>query len=417
MRVALSIASAVCSMLRMADLGAAAEARLEVFLDGIGKVLGRKERRASFAAYFIGLLSEAERKSVEPLAARLCEEPGEMDAAHQRLLHFVTDSAWSDADVRRAASRYALDAMTKRSPIAAWIVDDTGFLKQGSHSVGVQRQYTGSAGKIANCQIGVSLSVATAELHVPLDFELYLPEEWATNKKLRKEARIPDAVGFKTKPELALEMIIRAKESGVPPGVFLADSAYGDNVEFRRKVRALGLDYAMGVSALTMVERLDRAGRSRGRKLAVRDLALDLPSKRLTWREGTKGRMSGRFAFARVVPAYIDADVEMKHREDVWLVAEFRKRETKYYFSTLPRSTVQSELVRLIKERYRTEQVYLELKDELGLDHYEGRRFPGWHHHVTVALCCYAFLVAERARGFPPSGARARRTAPVSPTT
>lgn len=400
-------------MLRMADLGAAAEARLEVFLDGMGKVLGRKERRASFAAYFIGLLSEAERKSVEPLAARMCEEPEEMDAAHQRLLHFVTDSAWSDEDVRRAASRYALDAMTKRSPVAAWIVDDTGFLKQGTHSVGVQRQYTGSAGKIANCQIGVSLSIATAELHVPLDFELYLPEEWATNKKLRKEARIPDDVGFKTKPELALEMIARAKASGVPPGVFLADSAYGDNVEFRRKVRAMGFDYALGVSALTMVDRLDRAGRTRGRKLAVRDLALDLPSKRLTWREGTKGRMSGRFAFARVVPAYVDAEVEMKHREDVWLVAEFRKRETKYYFSTLPRSTAQSELVRLIKERYRTEQVYLELKDELGLDHYEGRRFPGWHHHVTVALCCYAFLVAERARGFPPSGERRGRAAPV----
>ena len=126
--------------------------------------------------------------------------------------------------------------------------------------------------------------------------------------------------------------------------------------------------------------------------------------------------MSGRFAFARVVPAYINADVEMKHREDVWLVAEFRKSETKYYFSTLPRSTAQSELVRLIKERYRTEQVYLELKDELGLDHYEGRRFPGWHHHVTVALCCYAFLVAERARGFPPSGPRGRRAAPVRPT-
>jgi len=208
-------------------------------------------------------------------------------------------------------------------------------------------------------------------------------------------------------------MIARAKESGVPLGVFLADSAYGDNVEFRRKVRAFGFDYAMGVSALTMVERLDRAGRGRGRKLAVRDLALDLPSKRLTWREGTKGRMSGRFAFARVVPAYVDAEIEMKHREDAWLVAEFRKRETKYYLSTLPRSTTQSELVRLIKERYRTEQVYLELKDELGLDHYEGRRFPGWHHHVTVALCCYAFLVAERARGFPPSGTRARRTAPV----
>jgi SRSO17 transposase len=407
----LSIASVVCSMCGMADLGAAAEARLDVFLDGIGKLLGRKQRRASFATYMIGLLSEAERKSVEPLAGRLCEVPEEMDAAHQRLLHFVTDSTWSDADVRQLACRYAIDAMQKRSPVAAWIIDDTGFLKQGSHSVGVQRQYTGSAGKITNCQIGVSLSVATTGLHVPIDFELYLPEEWANNKKARKEARIPDDVGFKTKPELALEMIVRAKKSGVPLGVLLADSAYGDNVEFRRTVHALGFDFAMGVSALTRVEELDRAGRTRGRKRAVRDLAVELPSKRLTWREGTKGRMSGRFAFARVVPGFIDPDIDMKHREDVWFVAEFRKSETKYYFSTLPRATAHSELVRLIKERYRTEQVYQELKTELGLDHYEGRRFPGWHHHVTVALCCYAFLVAERARGFPPSASRSSRAA------
>lgn len=399
----------MCSIRCVADLDEAADVRLAGFLDGIGAVLGRKERRASFAAYVIGLLSEAERKSVEPLAARACEHPDEMDAAHQRLLHFVTDSTWSDAEVRRTAARYALEAMTKRAPVAAWIVDDTGFLKQGSHSVGVQRQYTGSAGKIANCQIGVSLSVATAELHVPLDFELYLPDSWASDRKLRKEARIPESVVFKTKPELALDMIVRAKESGVPMGVLLADSAYGDNIEFRRNLRALGFDYAMGVGALTMVSRMDSAGRSRGRKLAVRDLALELPTKRLTWREGTKGRMTGRFAFTHVVPAYRDTQIEMKHREDVWLVVEHRGPETRYYFSTLPRNTKQSELVRLIKERYRTEQVYLELKGELGLDHYEGRRFPGWHHHVTVALCCYAFLVAERARGFPPSGQRSRQ--------
>jgi SRSO17 transposase len=229
--------------------------------------------------------------------------------------------------------------------------------------------------------------------------------------------------------KLALEMIVRAKESGVPLGVLLADSAYGDNVEFRRQVHALAFDYALGVNALTKVELLDRAGRTRGRKRSVRDLALDLPSKRLTWREGTKGRMSGRFAFARVVPGFIDRTSSvrvvhagqialfergqerrlMKHREDVWLVAESRKNEAKYYFCTLPKTTAHSELVRVIKERYRTEQVYLELKGELGLDHYEGRRFPGWHQHITVALCCYAFLVAERARGFPPSARRTGR--------
>lgn len=184
--------------------------RLEEYFRRIGDILGEESRRSSFAVYAMGLLGDGERKSVEPIAARACPDPCKTDAMHQRLLHFAVDSRWSDREVRREAARYALSAMTRREPVEAWIVDDTGFLKQGKHSVGVQRQYTGSAGKITNCQIGVSLSIATRTEHVPIDFELYLPESWTNDSARRQEARIPEDVTFKTKPQLAVQMIGRA---------------------------------------------------------------------------------------------------------------------------------------------------------------------------------------------------------------
>lgn len=201
----------------------------------IGVVLGDMRRRESFAIYAMGLFGDGERKSIEPIAARACADPGKADAAHQRLLHFAADSPWSDCAVRREAAYYALSAMKRREPIETWIVDDTGFLKQGRHSVGVQRQYAGSAGKVTNCQIGVSLTITTRTEHVPIDFELYLPKTWADDPARRKEARIPKDVQFKTKPELALAMIRRAVEDGVPRGVLLADSAYGTSSAFRQE--------------------------------------------------------------------------------------------------------------------------------------------------------------------------------------
>src|SRR5829696_6056605 len=208
----------------MANLmNAAAERRLSEYFDRIGQVLGRKGRRESFALYAEGIFGDSERKSIEPIAARACADPARADAEHQRLLHFALDAPWSDHEVRREAARYAIDALTAQLPIDSWIIDDTGFLKQGSHSVGVQRQYTGSAGKITNCQIGVSLSVATPTEHLPIDFELYLPRSWTEDPVRRREARIPDDVTFKTKPQLALEMIRRAVHAGIPLGVVLGD--------------------------------------------------------------------------------------------------------------------------------------------------------------------------------------------------
>src|SRR5438552_7324908 len=226
-----------------ATLEAGAQGRLEEYFVKLGEVLGSETRRASFAMYATGLLGDAERKSVEPIAALACPDPDAVDAMHQRLLHFVSNSPWSDAEVRQEAARYALSALVERGPIGSWLIDDTGFLKQGKHSVGVQRQYTGTAGKITNCQIGVSLAVASASTQVGIDFELYLPKSWATDAARRKEARIPDDIGFRTKHEMALAMIRRAIADGVPPGVVLADAAYGNSFSFREQLTALGLQY------------------------------------------------------------------------------------------------------------------------------------------------------------------------------
>lgn len=389
--------------------------RLEDYLQTIGDILEYESRRASFAIYAMGLLGDGERKSVEPIAARACPDPEELDALHQRLLHFAVDSKWSDREVRRAAAQYAVSAMLKREPFEVWIVDDTGFLKQGAHSVGVQRQYTGSAGKITNCQIGVSLSIATRTEHVPIDFELYLPESWANNPARRKEARIPEDVTFKTKPQLALQMIRRAVEDGVPKGVLLADSAYGTSAEFRAGIRSLGLDYAVGVDPKTTVSLSDSEGHPQGDAVSVKDMAFSIHERggfrRCTWRKGTQEDLWARFAVRQVVAA----GVPLKQQEPLWLLIEWRDGEPEpanYFLISVKQKMTRKRLVRLVMQRWRTERVYQDMKGELGLDHYEGRRFPGWHHHVSVALCCYAFIVAERVRHFPPSARRPPQAQP-----
>ena len=387
-------------------MNAAAVQRLENYFGRIGDVLGNESRRGSFALYAMGLLGDAERKSVEPIAARACPDPKKIDAMHQRLLHFAVDSKWSDQEVRREAAQYTLEPMIQREPVEAWIVDDTGFLKQGEHSVGVQRQYTGSAGKVTNCQVGVSLSIATRTEHLPIDFELYLPLSWANDPALRVEARIPPGVTFQTKPQLALQMIVRAMEQRVPPGVVLGDTAYGSSSEFRGGIRSLGLHYAVAVYPHTTVRLLDEGGRPQDDSLSVSELAFSIHERggfrRCTWRKGTQEDLSARFALRRVVAA----GVPQREQEPLWLLIEWRDGEPEpanYFLISLPGYRTKKQLIRLVMQRWRTERVYEDLKGELGLDHYEGRRFPGWHHHVSVALCCYAFIVAERVRRFPPS--------------
>jgi SRSO17 transposase len=391
-------------------MDAGAVKRLQEFFGRVGEILGNEVRRASFATYAMGILSDAERKSAEPLAARACADPSRADAEHQRLLYFLADSKWNDEAVRQESARYGLAGMTAHDPVQAWIIDDTGFLKQGKHSVGVQRQYTGSAGKIANCQVGVSLTVATRTEHLPIDFELYLPDSWANDPERRKEARIPDGIEFKTKPELGLQMIERALKAGVPMGVVLADAGYGSSKEFRSGLRQLALDFAVGVNSESKARLLGKDALPFGKYHSLKKLAVDLDKahrfRRCTWRQGTKGPLTARFARRRI---------ETLAGEILTLLIEWRDDEPEpanYFFISIPDPISTNKLIRIVMQRWRIERTYQDLKGELGLDHYEGRRFPGWHHHISVVLCCYSFIIAERSRRFPPS---ARRTLAHSP--
>jgi SRSO17 transposase len=375
----------------------------------VGEHLRRPEQRESFATYAFGILGDGERKSVEPIAARAFSDPEDVQRCHDRLLYFIRDSPWSDRDVRRAAARYAVDAMREHDPVTVWIVDDTGFLKQGKNSVGVKRQYTGSAGKVTNCQIGVSLCASNRKEQVPIDFELYLPHDWTDDPRRMKAARIPEDRAFKTKPELALDMIGRAKADGIPGDIVLADAGYGDSSSFRAGLRGYGLDYAVAIKSPTRLWLLGMNNELE-RVVSAADLGAELgPTafRRITWRTGTKGKLSSRFCFRRVKPAHGDGEPDEK--EPLWLVMEWPDGEaepTKFALTTLPRRMTKKQIIRIIKERWRTEILYEELKGELGLDHFEGRSFPGWNHHVSVVLCCYAFVVVERMRHFPPSARR-----------
>jgi SRSO17 transposase len=388
---------------------AASQDRLEQYFNKIGRALGSDERRASFAVYAAGLLSDAERKSMEPIAAQFCADPEAVDAVHQRLHHFITDSKWNDLSVRRCATQYAIRSLGKVDRVEAWIVDDTGMLKQGKHSVGVQRQYTGSAGKVTNCQIAVTLAFASAHHHFPVDAQLYLPECWANDPARRKEARIPDDVQFETKIDLAVGMITRAVRDALPKGIVLADAAYGGSSDFRAHLRELDLHFAVGIDCNTKVWRTLGSTLPWGDPISVKDLARELVEqgrfRRITWRHGTSGPLRSRFAFARVVPCHDDG-YTVDEREILWLLCEWPEDEDapcKFHLLSLPHTYRKRRLIRILKERYRTEQMYSEMKDELGFDHFEGRRWRGWHHHVSTVIATYCFVVAERRRRFPPS--------------
>jgi SRSO17 transposase len=390
------------------ELGAAGTARLASYFDGIGELLGDKRRRASFATYAMGILSEAERKSAEPMASLATGDPEAIQRMHDHLLHFVGQSEWADAPIRRFAARHALAAMQEREPIRSWIIDDTGFLKQGKHSPGVQRQYTGSAGKTANCQIGVSLSVCTETEHLPVDMQLYLPKSWTDDPGRCAKARIPDTMVYRPKWQMALDMIADAVRDEIPKGVLLTDAGYGNTGDFRAGLRELGFEYSVGVHSSTAVTPLSRLPPER---ISLKELATRLPKsafRHVTWRQGSQRALLSRFAMLKVDTG--DKDVAYH-----WLLIEWPEREpepTHFTLAHMRRKLSCKQLVRITKDRWRTERVYEDLKGELGLDHYEGRSFLGWHHHVTVVLCCYAFVMSERVRHFSPSprGARAPRS-------
>ena len=413
----------------------ASEARFAAYVESVAQVLGHADRARPFEDYCAGLLLPGERKSVEPMAALV--SPARVSAEHQSLLHFVAQAPWSDAAVLSKARELVLPAIVEQGgPIEAWIVDDTGFVKKGAHSVGVARQYCGRLGKTDNCQVAVSLSLANHAASLPVAWRLYLPQEWADDEARRAKAHVPADVTFMTKPQIALEQIKAALAAGVAPGVVLADAAYGTNGDFRAGTTAMGLVYAVGVqSNVTVwppgVEPLPaKAWSGRGRRptrlrrdaehkpVSVKELALSLPAsawKEVAWREGSNDALSSRFAAVRLRPAGDDFRQE-KPNELEWLLVEWPQDDaepSKYWLSTLPEDTLIEALVDIAKLRWRIERDYEELKGEVGLSHYEGRSWRGFHHHATLCIAAYGFLIRERA-ALPPSAAGIREEAAVS---
>jgi len=284
------------------ELDAGGQLRLDRYFDGIGAILGRLDRRESFALYALGLFGEGERKSIEPIAARVCGDKELCNAYHYRLLHFLGISPWSDEEVREYSARYAITAMTTREAVSDWIVDDTGFPKQGNKSPGVQRQYSGTLGKTGNCQIGVSVTVATRTMHLPVDMDLYLPQSWADHRARCRAAHIPNDVVYRPKWRIALDLIERNVEAGVPLGLMHADSAYGDVGDFRHGVQALGFDYAVDVKKHTRVVIVCDDG-SETEPMSVEtvgEIVGERSYRKVTWREGSRRALSARFATLRV---------------------------------------------------------------------------------------------------------------------
>jgi SRSO17 transposase len=394
--------------------GAPEMARLDGYIARVTDSLRDHRSRESFAVYAFGLLTEGERKSMEPIAARMCEcpdDPREMQHAHDRMINLVSRSEWRDEPVRAEAVAYALEAVKARGEkIEVSIIDDTGFLKQGKHSPGVHRQYSGSAGKTANCQVAVSLTVASRSTHLPVDMELYLPQAWTDDRARCRAAKIPDDVGYRPKWQMALLMLERAKEQGIPLGVALADSAYGNVGEFRAGVLWLDLSYAVGIHSTTSVTPLGPGGRE-CHAIKVADLAAAMPKKafrKVTWREGSARALCSRFARRRVRVGDVEQDLIIE-----W--PEGESKPTDFSLVAIPGALSTKQMVRILKQRWRTERVYEDMKGELGLDHFEGRSWRGWNHHVTLALCCYAFVVAERLRHFSLTTRGARWDDPLAP--
>jgi len=397
--------------------------RFREYLESLAQAIGHADRREPLRAYVTGLCLPGDRKSVEPLAARL--DPRHVTARHQSLHHFVANAAWDDAAVMRVARDLVLEAMERHGAVAAWIVDDTGFPKKGRHSVGVARQYCGVLGKQENCQVAVTVTVANEAVSIPVAYALYLPKPWARDRRRRRDAGVADGVPFRTKGQIALEQIAALVRDGLPLAPVLADAGYGVVTAWRDQLTLQGIPYVVGVTGETTVwppgqaplppGRRRHMGRpptrvrrsARHRPVPIAQLAVELPRsawRRVSWRQGTRGSMHSRFACARVRPAHRDVDRHAPRPEE-WLLIEWPPHEpapTKFWLSTMVPDTPLSPLVRLAKLRWRIERDYLELKDGFGLDHYEGRGWRGFHHHGTLCIAAYAFLAAERARLSPP---------------
>lgn len=384
----------------------------------LSRGLGHADRHAGLSGYCTGLMLPLSRKSVEPMAARV--DPLHASARHQALHHFVAKSEWSDAQVMARVCDWVVPALGLDSG-CYWIIDDTGFPKKGRHSVGVARQYCGQLGKQDNCQVAVSLSLASAQGSIPIAYQLYLPKDWAADPVRRKAAGVPQDKTFVSKPDIALGQMRQAIADGVRRGVVLADAGYGDETAFRDGITELGMLYAVGIRPATTVwapgtEPLPpKAWSGRGAKptrlrrepghepVAVKTLAMTLDAQAwctVTWREGSNTELCSRFTAVRVRPAHRDNwGTQMRPQE--WLLIEWPEKEsepTKYFLSTAPNEATLEQLVFVTKMRWRIERDYQDLKQEFGLGHYEGRGWRGFHHHATLSIAAYGFLMAHRLR-------------------
>ena len=402
------------------------ERRFAAYIEGLANAAGHEDRQVPLKNYCKGLLLPGERKSIEPMAARLDAE--NTQAMRQSLHHLVAKAPWSDDLVLEQVRHSVLPAMQKHGPVVAWIVDDTGFPKKGKHSVGVTRQYCGQVGKQDNCRVAVSLSMATWSSSLPIAYRLYLPKEWAEDSERREKTEVPEEVEFQTKPAIALDQVRAAVAANLDRGVVLADAAYGINTEFRDGLTELNLQYVMGVqSSMTVWEPGEQPlpAKPRGtmgrpprllqrstdhQPVSVKQLAMSLPPtafREITWREGTDRKLHSRFAAVRVRPAHRDYEKAQPHEEE-WLLIEWplRRRQNPpnigYRRCHLLSLTKLKALIKMAKHRWIIERDYEELKQELGLGHFEGRNWRGFHHHATLCIAAYGFLVAERNR-FSPS--------------
>jgi SRSO17 transposase len=391
--------------------------RLDRFLRDLVEPMGRSERRHWAQIYIQGLLLDGQRKSVQPMAERIA------GADEQALNQFLNQSPWEVTEIQRRLARRLADDGAE--PVY-WVIDETSFPKAGEHSVGVARQYCGALGKIANCQVAVSLHWSQGEVSYPISWRLFLPEDWIKDGARRQQARIPPEVAHRTKQALALELIDQARDWSLPPGVVLVDSAYGNDFDFRQELRTRGLGYAVAVEAKTAVwlkephvplpEPSGKRGRPR-RHLRPEDLppvfsllavAGKLPPgawRTVTWRAGTKGPQTSRFALVKAWAAHgwKQRPRERPPRVPEWLLIQWptsAAEPSDYWMLWNPPPTAAPSLrsaIHAARGRWKIEQDYRELKDELGLDHFEGRGWLGWHHHVTLVSLAFCFLRSEQA--------------------
>ena len=401
-----------------------ASERFDQYMAHLSRALGHADRHAGLKGYCTGLMLPLSRKSVEPMAARM--DPLHASARHQALHHFVAKAQWSDAQVLRRVCQWVMPHMDF-SQGGWWIIDDTGFPKKGVHSVGVARQYCGLLGKQDNCQVAVSVSLACDQGSIPVAWQLYLPQDWAQDAERRKRTGVPESVRFATKTQIALQQLRTLLSEGAPRHCVLADAGYGVDTAFRQALSDMGLHYAVGVTSAVVVwppgveplppQTYSGKGRppvmprrtAQLQPISVKALALSLPAQAfqtISWREGTNAPLTGRFAAVRVRHAGGNAG-KARLRPQEWLLIEWpveQAEPVKYILSTLPESTPLNDLVGSAYQRWRIERDYQDLKQDFGLGHYEGRGWRGFHHHASLSIAAYAFLMSERLIAEKPVG-------------